>query len=126
MNDRSALIVVVDDDPGMGLALARLLSAAGYCARVFDSAEAVQASGLANVADGLVLDVRLPGLGGPAWYATLVPPRPPAVFITARDGPAVRRTVQAAGGRACLAKPFDGATLLDLLARAVRRRPSGA
>lgn len=114
-----ALIVVIDDDKSMGPALTRLLTAAGFRVRSFDSAEAPGAVAIAGQADCLVLDMRLPGVGGTEFYAALPLPRPPAVFITAHDGPAAQRNAQRVGGRACLGKPFDGKKFLEIVARAV-------
>lgn len=117
----AALIVVVDDDAGMRQALQRLLSAAGFRARAFSSAEALRASGCVADAGFLVLDMRLPGESGAAYYASLAAPKPPAVFITAHDDAKARREAQRAGACAFLAKPFDGAALLDSLATATWR-----
>ncbi len=115
------LIVVVDDDAGMRRALQRLLTAAGYRARTFASAETLRASECVASADVLVLDMHLPGESGADFYASLVAPKPPAVFITAHDEVASRREAQRAGACAYLAKPFDGAALLDSLATATWR-----
>lgn len=115
------LIVVVDDDDGMRRALQRLLAAAGFRARVFDSAEALRDSGCAATAHALVLDMWLPGESGADYYTSLPNPRPPAIFITAHDEPASRRTAQRAGACAYLVKPFDGADLLDSFASATWR-----
>lgn len=120
METQPTLIVVVDDDDSMGPALKRLLAAAGFDPRVFDSTEALAASGCVRVAGCLVLDMHLPGASGPEYYAALPAPRPPAVFITAHDGPAAREEARLAGGLGFLAKPFDGTVFLDTVTRAVR------
>lgn len=117
----AALIAVVDDDAGMRRALQRLLDAAGFRVRSFASAEALRASGCIADADCLVLDMRLPGESGADYYASLPGPKPPAIFITAHDGASARRAAQHAGACAFLAKPFDGAALLDSLATATWR-----
>ena len=116
------LIAVVDDDAGMRLALQRLLSAAGFQVRVFASAGTLRDSGCIAAADFLVLDMRLPGESGADFYESLPSPKPPAVFITAHDEPASRRIAQRAGACAFLAKPFDGAALLDSFASATWRK----
>jgi FixJ family two-component response regulator len=67
-----------------------------------------------------VLDMRLPGVGGAEFYAALPRPRPPAVFITAHDGPAAQRSARRVGGQACLGKPFDGTEFLEIVGRAVQ------
>jgi FixJ family two-component response regulator len=126
MAAKQALIVVVDDDDGMRQALRRLLSAAGFRAHLFDSAEALLASGCAASADCLILDMRLPGMSGVECYASMAEPRPPAVFITGHDGPAARRSVEEVGGRACVAKPFDGAEFLELVNVAARTNGGNA
>jgi len=123
MATEQALIVVVDDDHSMRQALQRLLTAAGFRARLFDSAEALHASGCTAAADCLVLDIRLPGMSGVECYASMAEPRPPAVFMTGHDGPAARRSVEAVGGRACVAKPFDGTKFLELVAAAAGTGP---
>lgn len=125
MDTKPPFIVVVDDDPSMAQALNRLLTAAGFKARVFGSAEALGASGCVHRADCLVLDMRLPGVGGAEYYASLPKPRPPAVFITAHDGPAAQRIALHAGASACLAKPFDGSVFLDRVTRATRSGNAG-
>ncbi|RPH44165.1 MAG: response regulator [Burkholderiales bacterium] len=119
MGTQAPLIVVVEDDASMGQALRRLLTAAGLRARVYPSVEALTEVGDAGTADCLVLDLHLGGQGGAVWYASLPSPRPPAVFISARPEPTSRRAALQAGGRAFIAKPFDGALLLDSVARAI-------
>ena len=116
------LIVVVDNDAGMRLALERLLSAAGFRTRVFASTGALRDSGCVASADFLVLDMRLPGESGADYYTSLPSPKPPAVFITAHDEPASRRNALRAGACAFLVKPFDGAALLDSFASATWRK----
>ncbi len=113
-------VAVVDDDPSMGQAIRRLLAAGGFRTRVFDCAEALEASGCVRMADCLVLDMRLPGVGGAEYYATLARPRPPVIFITAHDDDAARRSAERAGAHACLAKPFDGPAFLEMVNNAAR------
>ena len=119
MTESEKLVVVVEDDASLRQALVRVLTAAGYSARAFDSAEGLLATGLLVSADCLVLDIRLPGLSGLALYASLPGPRPPAIFISADDGDAQRRAVAKAGALSFLLKPFASAALLASVARAV-------
>jgi FixJ family two-component response regulator len=119
MDTEAPLIVVVDDDASMSQALHRLLTAAGFRARVFGSVEALAADDGDRTADCLVLDLHLAGQGGANWYASLPASRPPAVFISARHDSVSRHSALRAGGHAFIAKPFDGALLLDSIARAM-------
>lgn len=119
MNDTKQLIVVVEDDAGMRRALQRLLRVSGFHTLLFESAEALITEDGAHDASCLVLDVQLPGVSGPMLYGQLPLGRPPAVFITSHDSPAVRSAVIGAGGSELLTKPFMGRDLLDAIARAV-------
>ncbi|MFB9128669.1 response regulator [Paraburkholderia dipogonis] len=121
MKDTRQLIIVVEDDAGMRRALQRLLSVSGFETLAFASAEAFAHVNDPRVPYCLVLDVQLPGASGPQLYEQLVYPRPPAVFITSRDGPATRNAVTSAGGDELLSKPFLAEDLLDAISRAVLR-----
>jgi len=125
MTTEARLVVVVDDDASMGQALSRLLSAAGFRARVFASAEALRASGCAAEARCLVLDLQLPGESGADCYVAMPATRPPAVFITARDVPESLRLAVRSGASGFLAKPFDGAEFLATVERAIDADPRG-
>jgi FixJ family two-component response regulator len=105
---------VVDDDPQVAKALARLLREHGFRTAVFDSAEAFLAQCDVSAPGCLVLDVNLPGLdglalqrrlaeGGPAW---------PIVFMTGHGD--IPMSVQAvkAGAVDFLTKPVAAEVLL--------------
>jgi FixJ family two-component response regulator len=115
------LILIVDDDAGMRQAMSRLLAAAGYVTRTFDSAQEADASQAVAHARCLVLDVHLAGVSGTHWYASLGPQRPPAVFVTAFDSAQVRAAAQQAGGSAYLTKPFDGRALISAVGAAASK-----
>ena len=120
MTTDGPLIMVVDDYPSMGQALRRLLTAAGFRVRVFDSAQALRARESTEEPDCLVLDIELPGQDGVAFYASLpAGRRPPAVFISAHDARTSRRRAMDAGACAFMPKPFDGAVFLDAINAAV-------
>jgi CheY-like chemotaxis protein len=61
-------IVVIEDDPSMSQAIERVLNAGGFEAVSFASAEAALEAGAAAAADGLVLDIHLPGMSGFAIF----------------------------------------------------------
>lgn len=118
MDETKQLIVIVEDDAGFRLALQRLLRASGFQTLLFENAEALLSAAGTRGASCLVLDVHLPGVSGPVMYGQLGHDRPPAVFITARDGPAIRNEVMGAGGNELLIKPFIAKDLLNAIARA--------
>ena len=118
-------IVAVEDDGSMSVAIERILRAGGFAAVVFGSAEAALDSGAAASADGLVLDIHLPGMSGFELYRRLADSgtRTPAVFITAHDGPTFREEAESLEGvGSYLPKPFSGRDLLDAVTLALRRR----
>jgi len=107
-------VFIVDDDPQVLRALARLLRAHGFEPCTFESAEAFLAQRDAAVGGCLVLDVNLPGLDGLALQRRLADGGPalPIVFLTGHgDIPMSVRAVKA-GAVDFLTKPVAGETLL--------------
>jgi two-component system, NtrC family, nitrogen regulation response regulator NtrX len=68
---RKALILVVDDEPGVRSALSGVLRDEGYAVEAVESGEACLDRVLRGVVDVIVLDVWLPGLDGLATLARL-------------------------------------------------------
>lgn len=62
MTDR--MIAVVDDDESVRSATVDLLLSLGFACEAFESAEAYLKSDAGNRMSCLILDVRMPGLGG--------------------------------------------------------------
>jgi FixJ family two-component response regulator len=122
MTHEKISIVVVDDDDGMNQAIRRLLSAAGFRALTFASAEALLEAGTAAQAACLVLDIHLPGLSGFELHRRLIQNGIglPVVFITAYDDPDSLQQARTAGAIAYLTKPFSGQSLLTAIAGAVQ------
>jgi len=114
-------IVIVDDDARMGEAVNRLLTAAGFHALAFRSAEALLQSGAAAKAACLVLNVQLPGLSGFELNRQLVDAgiKLPVAFMTAYDAPSAREDAQQAGAIAFFTKPFSGHRLIAAIRQAL-------
>ena len=64
MPDSHKIIAVVDDDPEMRAAMASLLSAYGYGAETFDSAETFLTCASTSKATCLVVDIELGDISG--------------------------------------------------------------
>lgn len=111
-------IIIVEDDMAVSHALERLLAAAGWNSRSFDSAEALLA-GEGSGAAVLILDIHLPGMSGLALARHLSAQghTTPIIFITARDRPETRELARRAGAAAYLVKPFAGSELLQEILR---------
>src|SRR5438105_953547 len=85
-------IVVVDDDIAVGKALGRFLNAGGFCALVFNSAEAFLQTESAITSACLVMDIHLPGLSYFELRQRLIEQRvdPPTILMTAHDDPGLQ------------------------------------
>lgn len=115
MNNEAPIVYVIDDDAAVRSALEALLGSVGLPARAFESAEA-----FLNVADAqmrgcLLLDVRMPGMGGMELQAKLQERGVllPVIFITGHgDVPMAVRALKA-GAADFIEKPFNEQQLLD-------------
>ena len=125
MRERSH-ISVVDDDASVREALANLISSVGYEVELYASAEEFLASTDASTAACLVLDLRMPGMGGLELLRLLAAEgrEPPVIVITANGDDEARAESLAAGAVAFLNKPFKEETLLGAIdsALALNRR----
>ena len=120
-------VFLIDDDPSVRRALARLIQSAGYQVETFGSARDFLDREVREVGVGcLVLDIRMPGLSGldlqrelQAANATL-----PIIFITGHGDVPMSVKAMKAGAVDFLPKPVHEKDLLlaieQALARAVR------
>jgi FixJ family two-component response regulator len=120
------LVVVVDDDESVREAMTSLLRSVGYCADAFDSAEEFLISGRLPETDCLILDVKMPGMGGIALREMLagINPPLPTVFITAHGDEATRRLALSLGAVDFLSKPFHDEALLGAVRLALETSPA--
>src|SRR5881227_1665529 len=123
MSGATELVCVVDDDESVRRALGRLLKSAGYAAETFASAEDYLAREIFEGPICLVLDVRMPGLKGPALQEALEERGAceQIVFISGHgDVPTATRAMKK-GAVDFLTKPFDGEELIQAVKRALGR-----
>ncbi len=120
MRDRP-YISVVDDDASIREALANLISSVGYEVELYASAEEFLDSPGARGADCLVLDLRMPGMGGLELMRRLAAEEreTPVIVITAQGDDNARDESVKAGAVAFLNKPFKEETLLGAIASAL-------
>ena len=119
----SVTVAVIDDDPSVRKAFARLVTAAGMDAKVFASAQEYLEGYDPSVSGCLVLDIAMPGLDGLDLQQTLIAKggAPPIVFVSGRaDVPASVRAMKA-GAVEFLTKPVDESTLVAAIKSAVER-----
>jgi FixJ family two-component response regulator len=118
---RQKIIAVIDDDPGMLRATARLLSAYGYGTETFDSATAFLNAISTSEATCLVLDIQLGDISGVELARQLTAKgfEHPIIFVTALDDEMTRRQAATAGGVAYLNKPFPAQLLIEAIIKSM-------
>src|SRR5262249_6938870 len=108
-------VVVVDDDPSLRQAIARLLRSVGLHVEVFGSARELLQQTVPESTACLVLDVRLPGLSGLDFQLELAKSGAniPIVFITGYGDVPMCVKAMKAGATDFLPKPFRDQEMLD-------------
>src|SRR5688500_10695397 len=124
---RPAMIFIVDDDPSVRRSLTRLLRSAGYEARAFATAAECLAhvDGTGAAVGCVILDVHMPGMGGPDLQEVINRREPPVpvIILTATDDADLRAMAVAAGVAEVLRKPCDSIVLLRAIAEATGQTP---
>jgi DNA-binding response OmpR family regulator len=110
-------VAIVDDDPGVCRAMARLARSLGWRASAHASGEALLDALASERPSHVLLDLHLPGLHGAPLIAALsegsAPPR--VIVVTGLDRPGARAASLAAGAVAYLLKPVSRADLERLI-----------
>jgi FixJ family two-component response regulator len=123
MTELPPTVYVVDDEPAVLKALARLLRSAGFRPETFSSARDFIVQHQANAPGCLVLDMTMPGFTGlelQQWLTQTHDPLP-VIFITGYgDVPTSVRAMKA-GAVDFLTKPVDEQALLTAIENALRR-----
>ena len=115
------LISVVDDDRSVVEAIVSLLESVGYAAAGFVSAQDFLNSPQLRRTACLILDVRMPGIGGLELQRRLAAENihTPIIFITAHGDQELSAEVLTTGVTALLRKPFSQESLLGALRSAL-------
>jgi FixJ family two-component response regulator len=118
------LIFIIDDDESVRSSLKLLVESAGYECVVFKSAEEFLQSGSMKGTDCLLLDIRMPGMGGFELQEHLIASGSPipVVFVTGHDRFGMEEKAMRLGAVAYLRKPFDDQELLNAIHRACGKR----
>jgi FixJ family two-component response regulator len=123
MNEVGSLVIVIDDDPDIRESLSALLETVGLRSAVFASAAEFLASKRPTEPCCVVLDVRLPGLGGFEFQRRLTQENfpIPIIFITGyADVPMSVRAMKA-GAVEFLTKPIHDQEFLEAVQAALGR-----
>ena len=117
------LVGIVDDEPSVRKALARLVTSAGYRVEVFASAREFLERPQQEDLSCLLLDVRMPGLTGlDLQEALAIAGRRLSIIFVSGHGDVVGSVRAMKGGAVdFLTKPIDARALLGAIERAVVR-----
>ncbi len=120
-NENPATVLVVDDDPSILRALARLIRSARFLVKTFDRPSALLACETPTTNACMVIDIHLPEMNGFELCKTLagLGRGLPAIMITGRNTPEVQHMIEQAHPLAALVKPVDERTLFDAIRRAL-------
>lgn len=121
MNPRS-LVSIIDDDQSVRESLPDLLKEFGYASQAYSSAEEFLAMEGFQATSCLILDIAMPGMGGPELQQELNRRKIkiPIIFITAQRNETERLHLIQQGATACLIKPFSDTELLQALKSALQ------
>lgn len=117
-------VYIVDDEPSVCTAYARLLRSARMQSRTFASIEDLLRAELTDENACVVSDIRLSGTSGLDLpeLLTRAGHHLPVIFVTAHDTAETRECAQEAGAAAYFRKPVDAQALLDAIAWALREK----
>jgi FixJ family two-component response regulator len=119
---REPRIFIVDDDEPVRRSLGRLLHTAGYEVELLPGAEAYLERAVPARPACLLLDLRMPGMGGMELQHRIAGTARdlPIIFITAHGDEGLRRALILSGAVDVLFKPLDADVLLAAIARALK------
>jgi RNA polymerase sigma factor (sigma-70 family) len=123
MTELPHVVFIVDDDASVRDALKTLIRSVGLRVELFGSAREFLQRGRPDVPSCLVLDVRLPGIGGLDLQRQLADAnvQTPIIFITAHGDIPMSVRAMKAGAVEFLTKPFRDQDLLDAIQIALER-----
>lgn len=117
------VIGIIDDDADVRCAVEALVSSIGFKSEIFETAEALMASGRLRYLDCIVTDLQMPGMNGLSLARHIQRTRPlPVILITAFPAPGLNDQAATAGVRCLLRKPFEPSALIDELESIARGR----
>jgi len=121
MTSPATTVCIVDDDPSVLKALARLIGAAGYRVKTFDRAPAFLDSRLPKGPKCLVLDLQMPDFDGLELQRELAARglALPVIFLTGHGDIPSSVEAMKAGALDFLTKPVRGAALLEAVRTAL-------
>ena len=119
----SPIVFLIDDDESICRSLRRLMQSIGLRARTFTSGLDFLNQGCSNMSGCLVMDVKMPEIGGLEVQKRLIDSgcKMPIIFMSAHHDAAVRQQALQAGAITFLQKPFEDQLLVEAVRSALNR-----
>jgi len=123
MSPAKPAVYVVDDDPSVRVAMERLLKSVGLTVETFASAREFLDQATPEWSGCLIVDLRMPGMGGLDLQDQLSASQVslPVIFLTGYGTVPASVRAMKAGAVDFLEKPVDDQTLLDAVHKALER-----
>lgn len=120
-------VAIVDDEPSVRVALARLLDASSFETKTYATAREFIEATRKGAPECLVLDIHMPDFTGLDLqrYLQRTNKSIPIIIITAFDDTDIRERCAAYGATAFLTKPLQGAVLIDAIRTATAHAKAG-
>ena len=117
-------VFVVDDDASARRGLTRLLRAAGFDVKDFDSPRSFLDKVDSCSSCCLILDIRMPDMNGEELMSALRTKEMhlPVIFISADDTPETCQMAQNVNASGFFRKPVDGTALIDTIRWTIRTK----
>jgi FixJ family two-component response regulator len=117
------MVFIIDDDEAVREGLAALFRSVGLQVKLFASAAEFRQTSLPDFPSCLVLDIRLPGLGGLEFQADLARAniQIPIIFMTGHGDIPMSVRAMKAGAVEFLTKPFRDQDMLDAVQLAIEQ-----
>jgi FixJ family two-component response regulator len=124
---RIPVISIVDDDASVRIALGSLVRSMDLVACVFASGRDFLNSPHLHNTDCIIADIQMPEMSGLELQEALLAKASniPMIFVTAFADESVRKLALAGGAVGFLEKPFDGATIIACIERAIGPASAG-
>jgi FixJ family two-component response regulator len=116
------VISIIDDDESVRNATTRLVQSLGFAALTFSSARDFLRSARRHDISCLITDIQMPDISGIELQSILFAEgeNVPIIFITAFPDEGIRTRALKAGAVGFLSKPFEGSTLIQCIADALK------
>jgi DNA-binding response OmpR family regulator len=122
-SDRARKVLVVDDEPDMARGIRRILKLEGYDVEVaFSGEEAVERAKVFQP-NGILMDLKMPGIDGVEAYRRIRPLCPSAFVIFMTAFSSLVNDALGEGAVDVLTKPLDPSATCELIAKALITRP---